>query len=40
MMQSPDTKDDTAWPRRPSLSCTNLAGGVTSEYVHNGQAWS
>ena len=30
MMQPPDTSDETASPRRPSTSCTNLAGGVIS----------
>ena len=29
-MQSPETSEFTAEPRRPSKSCTNLAGGVIS----------
>ena len=27
-MQPPETSEEIAWPRRPSSSCTNLAGGV------------
>ncbi len=30
MMQSPATSEDTAVPRRPSMSCTNFAGGLIS----------
>ena len=30
-MQPPETSEATAAPRRPSRSCTNFAGGVTSE---------
>ena len=30
MMQSPETSEDTAVPRRPSSSWTNLAGGLIS----------
>ena len=29
-MQPPETSDETAEPRRPSTSWTNLAGGVIS----------
>ena len=29
-MQPPETREETAMPRRPSSSCTNFAGGVTS----------
>ena len=39
-MQSPDTSEDTAKPRRPSTSCTNFAGAVSSAFVQIGHARS
>jgi hypothetical protein len=39
-MQSPETSEFTAEPRRPSKSCTNLAGGVISAKVQIGQSRS
>ena len=36
----PETSEEMAEPRRPSESCTNLAGGVISAKVQIGQSRS
>ena len=35
-MHPPETTDDTAIPRRPSSSCTNFAGTISSAFVQIG----